>query len=86
MLVALFILVIFLGCASVFALAGLDHDPLIYASCIAEMTGIHVRPSLLVEMGSCPGWPQASIFLTSASQEAGITDLSHHDWPHINFL
>jgi hypothetical protein len=51
----LFTLLIFLIGSSIYAQAGLDLDPLIYASCAAGMTGTCFHAQLLlVEMGVLP--------------------------------
>jgi hypothetical protein len=53
--------------------AGLDSDPPMCVSCVAEMTGVHHHILLLlVEMEGvlqtlCPGWPQTMIFQISTS-------------------
>jgi hypothetical protein len=66
---ALFALVTLQIRSRVFVRASRDHDPPIYVSCVAGMTGVCYHDHfLLVVMRSnlfCLGWPQASIFPVS---------------------
>jgi hypothetical protein len=57
-----------------------------YVHFIAGMTSMCHHTQLLVEMGISPtfipGWPLTAVLQISASCLAGITDTSHHAWPH----
>jgi hypothetical protein len=55
----LFALVILQIRSCVYAQAGRVLDPSIYASCIAEITGVHHTQLLLVEIGSLKLFTQA---------------------------
>jgi hypothetical protein len=61
-----------------------DSNPLTYASSVARITGTH-HHTWLIEMGVsimfCPGWPQTSILLISASRRVGFMGVYHPGKP-----
>jgi hypothetical protein len=80
---ALFALVIFPTVSHVYALASLDLDPPIYASCLPGMTGMYHHSQfdqLRWEVSGtfCSGWTWTTIFSIFTFWVAGITGGSHH--------
>jgi hypothetical protein len=78
------VLVIFLIGSHMYP-TGLDHNPPIYASHVAGMTGMYHHTQLFIGWDRvleafCLGWPQSLILSISISLLARITDMSHCIW------